>query len=135
MQPLEYAIPKVHRSWKAKGSATSSLSWPARGVRSAYDLEKAIALGADGCIIGPAELGGHGLHLGWGAASRDWAARSASPPLTRSEASCWMREIAWKQIVNLYTSWAKAAGGDFEGAGDEELRELRGKTEVLVYLE
>jgi glutamate synthase domain-containing protein 2 len=44
-------------------------------------------------------------------------------------------EVAWKQIVNLYASWQKQLAGILRALGMKSVRELRGKTEALVYLE
>ena len=54
--PIEYAIPKVHRFLEAELIRDEVTLMASGGVRTAYDLAKAIALGADGCVIGTAEL-------------------------------------------------------------------------------
>ena len=54
--PIEYAIPKVHRFLLAEGLRDEITLMASGGIRTAYDVAKAIALGADGCVIGTAEL-------------------------------------------------------------------------------
>ncbi|MGD9050171.1 MAG: glutamate synthase-related protein, partial [Anaerolineae bacterium] len=54
--PLEYAIPKVHRFLEEEGIRDELVIMASGGVRTAFDVAKAIALGADGCVIGTADL-------------------------------------------------------------------------------
>ena len=54
--PIEYAIPKVHRFLESEGIRDQLTIMASGGIRTAYDVAKAIALGADGCVIGTAEL-------------------------------------------------------------------------------
>jgi glutamate synthase domain-containing protein 2 len=44
-------------------------------------------------------------------------------------------ETAWRQIVNLYTSWRRQLAGILRALGMRNIRELRGRSDVLVYLE
>jgi len=43
--------------------------------------------------------------------------------------------IGWKKIVNLYTSWLWQLAGILERLGMKSIAELRGRSDVLVYLE
>ena len=54
--PVEYAIPKVHQFLKAEGIRDQVTLIASGGIRSAFDVAKAIALGADGVQIGTADL-------------------------------------------------------------------------------
>jgi glutamate synthase domain-containing protein 2 len=54
--PIEYAIPKVHKFLVEEGIRDEVTLMVSGGLRSAWDIAKAIALGADGAILGTAEL-------------------------------------------------------------------------------
>ena len=54
--PIEYAIPKVHNFLKKEGIRDKICLIASGGIRNGMDVAKAIALGADGCVIGTADL-------------------------------------------------------------------------------
>jgi glutamate synthase domain-containing protein 2 len=54
--PIEYAITKVHKFLKDEGVRDAITLIASGGIRTAHDLAKAICLGADGAVIGTAEL-------------------------------------------------------------------------------
>ena len=54
--PIEYAIPKVHRFLIAEGVRDEMCLMASGGIRNAMDVAKAIAMGADGAVIGTADL-------------------------------------------------------------------------------
>ncbi len=55
-QPIEYAIPKVHRFLEKEGIREDVTLICSGGMRTAMDIAKAICLGADGVVIGTAEM-------------------------------------------------------------------------------
>lgn len=132
--PIEYAIPKVHRFLVSEGIRDQLTIMASGGIRTAYDVAKAIALGADGCIIGTAELVAigctrlgsceQGLGCPFGITSTD-PERSKLVEV----------ESAWRGIVNMYTSWQWQLAGILNKLGMKSIRELRGRTDVLAYLE
>ena len=44
-------------------------------------------------------------------------------------------EESWRRIVNLYAGWLWQLAGILERLGMRGIRELRGRSDVLVYLE
>ena len=54
--PIEYAIPKVHRFLVDEGVREEMCLMASGGIRNAMDVAKAIAMGADGAVIGTADL-------------------------------------------------------------------------------
>jgi len=132
--PIEYALPKVHRFLEQEGIRDEVTLMASGGIRTVYDVAKAIALGADGCIIGTAELVAigciriaqceKGLGCPFGITTTDPEHAKKIDAL-----------IGWKKIVNLYTSWLWQLAGILDRLGMKSIAELRGRSDVLVYLE
>ena len=131
--PLEYAIPKVHRFLEEEGIRDEVVLMASGGVRTAYDVAKAIALGADGCIIGTADLVALGcMRLGtcerekgcpFGIATTDRELASQVDPLEGGQ-----------RIANLYASWRSQLAWILAQVGLGSVAELRRRTDLLVYL-
>ncbi len=130
--PIEYAIPKVHRYLVAEGVRDEITVMASGGVRTAYDVAKAIALGADGCVIGTAEAVAVGCtHCGNCERGRGCQVgiTTTDPELTL------LIEPEWgaQRIINLYNSWSKQWRAILGGLGLRSIKELRGRTDLLVY--
>jgi glutamate synthase domain-containing protein 2 len=54
--PIEFAISRVHQFLENEGIRDEVVLMASGGVRTAWDLAKAVAMGADGCVIGTADL-------------------------------------------------------------------------------
>ena len=132
--PIEYAIPKVHRFLCDEGLRDSVTLVASGGLRTVYDVAKAIALGADACVIGTAELGAigctrlgsceQGLGCPFGITTTD-------PELSKLVHV----EAGAQQVVNLYQSWRRQLAAILHALGLNSIAELRGRTDTLVYLE
>ena len=132
--PIEYAIPKVHKFLVAEGIRDQITLMTSGGLRSAWDVAKAIALGADGAILGTAELVAIGCvrnaqcEKGLGC---PFGITTTDPEQARKVDS----EEAARRIVNLYTSWLWQLAGMLRMLGMKSVRELRGRSDLLMYLE
>ena len=135
--PIEYAIPKVHRFLEGEGIRDQLTIMASGGIRTAYDVAKAIALGADGCVIGTAELVAMGCTR-LGSCEQGLGCPFGITTTDPERSKLVDVESAWQRIVNLYTSWPWQLAGILRALapyGVKSIRELRGRTDVLVYLE
>ena len=132
--PIEYAIPKVHKFLEAEGIRDQVTLMTSGGLRSVWDVAKAIALGADGAILGTAELVAIGcVHMaqcekGLGC---PFGITTTDPEQAKKVNS----DEATQRIINLYTSWLWQLAGILKTLGMKSIRELRGRSDLLMYLE
>jgi len=132
--PIEYAIPKVHRFLQEEGIRDQVVIMASGGVRTAWDVAKAIALGADGCIIGTADLIALGcVRLGTCERERGcpFGIATTDPDLARQIEPL----EGGQRIANLYASWRFQLAEILCRLGLGSARELRGRADLLVYLE
>lgn len=131
--PIEYALPKVHRFLQEEGIRDHITLMASGGLRSAWDAAKAIALGADGVILGTAELVALGCirvaqcEKGLGC---PFGITTTDPEHARKIDADW----GFQQIVNLYTSWLWQLAGILKTLKMGSIADLRGRSDLLVYL-
>ncbi len=132
--PIEYAIPKVHRFLQEEGIRDRITLMVSGGLRSAWDVAKAIALGADGAVIGTAELvalecvrcgaceSGRGCPRGIATTDPELAAAL---------------DVEWatQRLINLFHSWCVQLQGICWTLGLRSIRELVGRTDTLCHLD
>ena len=130
--PVELAIPKVHRYLLQEGIRDEIVVMASGGVRTAHDIAKAIALGADGCVLGTAEL----VALGCTRCSNCERGRgcpfgltTTDPELTQLVDPDW----AAQRLGNLYRSIQTQLSRILRQLGLHAIVELRGRTDLLVY--
>jgi glutamate synthase domain-containing protein 2 len=129
--PVEYAIPKVHDYLVSEGVRDDIVLIASGGIRTADDIAKAIALGADGCVVATAEAVAVGCtHCGNCERGRGCQVgiTTTDPELSR------FIEPEWGEtrIVNLYTAWTKRLRSIIAGFGLKSVRDLRGRKDLLV---
>jgi glutamate synthase domain-containing protein 2 len=131
--PIEYGITKVHRFLMQEGIRDEIVLIASGGIRTAYDVAKAIALGADGAVIGTAELVALGcVRCGNCESGRGCPRGIATTDPELSE----LLDIEWgaQRIINLYTSWRAQWVEILKGLGLRSIEELRGRTDLLRYI-
>ena len=132
--PIEYAIPKVHNFLKEEGVRDKVCLIASGGIRNAMDVAKSIALGADGCVIGTADLVAvECVRCGNCESGRGCARGIAS---TDPELGCMIsEEYVEQRLVNMYMAWRKQWCDILRGFGMKSIKELTGRSDLLVHLD
>ena len=132
--PIEYAIPKVHSFLCSEGVRDKICLIASGGIRNAMDAAKAIALGADGVVIGTAELVAlECVRCGNCESGRGCARGIAS---TDSELGHMITEnYAEQRIVNMYMAWRTQWCDLLRQLGMQRISQLVGRSDLLVHLD
>lgn len=127
--PIEIALAVVDQQLREEGIRNRASLIAAGGIRSAADMAKAIALGADAVAIGTGALLALGCTLcqrcftgrcSWGITSQDPALTRRLDPYTGS-----------RRLVNLVQAWAAELEEILGAMGVNAIESLRGSRERL----
>ena len=132
--PIEYAIGKVHRFLADEGVRDKVTLIASGGIRSVHDVAKAIALGADGVVIGTAEM----VALGCVRCSRCESGRGCPRGIATTDPELAQKmELDWgtQRLINLYSAWRKVLVSILQRLGLRSVSELRGRTDLLMHLD
>ena len=130
--PIEYAITKVHRFLCEEGIRDEVVLMASGGIRTADDIAKSIALGADGVIIGTAEL----VALGCVRCGNCESGRGCPRGIATTDFELdRLIDADWgaQRIINLYSAWHKKLQQLLYQLGLKGIHELRGRTDLLRY--
>jgi len=132
--PIEYAIPKVHKFLEEEGARDKITLIASGGIRNGMDVAKAIALGADGCVIGTADLVAvECVRCGNCESGRGCARGIAS---TDPELGYMTdEEYVEQRLVNMYMAWRRQWCDILRSFGLKSIKELRGRSDLLVHLD
>jgi glutamate synthase domain-containing protein 2 len=130
--PIEFAIPRVHRYLLQEGIRHEVVIMASGGIRTAYDIAKVVALGADGVVLGTTELVALGCTR-CGNCERGrgcpFGLTTTDPELSRLVDSGWGAE----RLGNLYRSFELQLRQILRRLGLSSIRDLVGRTDLLVY--
>jgi len=132
--PIEYAVPKVHKFLSQEGIRDKITIIASGGIRSAHDMAKAIALGADGVCLGTADLVAlecircHHCESGRGCAR---GIATTDDQLTD------LMELEWatQRIINMYLTWLRQLVSILKRLGMKSVTELTGRFDVIGHLD
>jgi glutamate synthase domain-containing protein 2 len=132
--PIEYAVPKVHKFLVEEGIRDNITIIASGGIRTAYDMAKIIAMGANGVCLGTADLVAlecircHHCESGRG------CARGIA---TTDEELTGLMGLEWgtQRIINMYLAWRSQLINILSRLGMKSVTELVGRFDVIAHLD
>ena len=127
--PIELALAAVDRRLRDEGIRNSVSLIAGGSIRSAADVVKAVALGADACYIATAALLALGCHLCRTCQSGkcNWGIATQEPELVRRLNP----EIGSERLIRLMTAWQHEIKELMGGMGVNSIEALRGNRLML----
>jgi ferredoxin len=132
--PIEYAIGRVHQFLVDEGIRDKITVIASGGIRTPADVAKAIAMGADGCVIGTAELVALSCIRCTACESGRGCARGIA---TTDDELLEMVDVEWctQRLVNLYAAWRQMLVDILFRLGLDSVSALRGRVDLLSHLD
>jgi len=132
--PIEYAISRVHRFLVEEGIRDQVTLIASGGVRTPADMAKAIALGADGLVVGTGEL----IALGCVRCGNCESGRGCARGITTTDEGLFGKiTLEWgtQRLINLHNAWREMLVDILYRLGLESVSALRGRTDLLYHLD
>jgi len=121
--PVEYAIPIVHNCLVKEGLRDKLTLMASGGIRTAWDVAKIISLGADGVVLGTAEL----VSLGCKRCQNCERGRGCPSGICTTDpvlGNCINPDWGAQRLVNLYSSFKKQWHYILQQLGLNNIRDL-----------
>ena len=127
--PIELALSAVDQRLRDEGIRNDVSLVAGGSIRSAADVVKAVALGADACYIGTAALLALGCHLcrTCQTGKCSWGIATQRPDLVKRLDP----EIGTQRLVNLMTAWRREIMELMGGMGINSIEALQGNRLML----
>jgi glutamate synthase domain-containing protein 2 len=132
--PIEYAISNVHQFLVGEGVRDEITLIVSGGLRSPWDIAKAIAMGADGVVMGTAELVALGcIRCGCCESGRGCARGICTTDSELLE----LLSVEWctQRLINLHHAFRECLVDILFKLGVESVSALRGRTDALEHLD
>src|SRR5512136_2170708 len=130
--PIEYAIPKVHRFLTDEGIRDKITLIASGGIRTPHDMAKIIAMGADGIVIGTAEM----VALGCVRCACCESGRGCPRGIASTDTELVeLMGLDWatQRLINLMHAWRERMVEIMVGLGISSVKDLRGRSDLLTY--
>jgi glutamate synthase domain-containing protein 2 len=132
--PIEYAISNVHQFLVAEGVRDEVTLIVSGGIRTPWDIAKAIAMGADDIVIGTAEL----VALGCIRCGCCESGRGCARGICTTDAELHqLLTVDWctQRLINLHHAFRECLVDILYRLGVESVIALRGRTDLLMHLD
>jgi glutamate synthase domain-containing protein 2 len=120
----------VHRFLVEEGIRDEIVLIASGGIRTAHDVLKAIALGADGAVVGTSEI----VALGCIRCGNCESGRGCARGIATTDRELTQQvDIDWatQRLINLFASWREQIVEVLAALGMRSVGELRGRTDCL----